>query len=105
MSVDILDLPLWSNEVEQLQLSSSRHDLFIPQINIDPIVEGNDQTSSVLTDNIALDINSGEGIQVDTSYNEQEQEKEQPLGALRYSTRVSKPTYKFLAHFEDSASD
>ena len=104
MSINILDLPLWSNEVEQLQPSSSRHDLFIPQINIDPMVEGNDQTS-VLTDNVALDIDSGEAIQVDTRYIEPKPKKEQPLGALCRSARVSKPTYKFLAHFQDSESD
>ena len=86
-------------------VNSSRYDLFIPQINIDPIVEGSDQTFPVNTDDVALDNNSGEEIQVDTNYHEPEQEKEEQLGPLHHSTRVSKPSYKFLAHFEDSESD
>ena len=68
MSVDILDLPLWPTEEEQLQPNSSKYDLFIPQINIDPGMEEGSQTFPVNTEPVSLEDNPGEQIQIDTTY-------------------------------------
>ena len=55
MSVDILDLPLWSAEEEQLQPNMSKYDLFIPEINIDQGMEEGRETSPVHTEPVLLE--------------------------------------------------
>ena len=102
--VDILDLPLWSEPGENLPPSSSQHDIFLPEINLDMLEEDN----NVHNGNEALDFNSGEQIQSTADTNVSETENEEPeaeTGHLRHSARQPKLSYKFLSYLADTDSE
>ena len=108
LCVDILDLLLWAPEGEHLPQAASQHDLFLPQINIE---DENNQSVVNTDNNVPLSTNAGDDIQIDTRYNQPEQEKKDPAEGghssttLRHSSRVGKPSFKFLSHFAESDSD
>ena len=95
--VDILDLPLWSEPGENLPPSSSQHDVFLPEINLDILENDNNITNC----NAALDSHLGEQAQSTADTNVYETENEEPetaTGHLRHSSRQPQPSYKFHSY-------